>query len=764
MKGYWHFIALSASISALTVIYGHYWFIFGYFAWLFYLYLFRGLNWQVILYSSLTLLVFIFYIPSVDHTPSSVTTESSHSQLLMTGTIISPLKETPTYIQFSFEKDSDAQNLLVYYFKNDSDSRLLSDINAQYGQTCQISGKTDRVQHATNPGQFDFNDYLNRQGIDSQMIVESLSDINCTGKNALSFIHSLRRGVMSYAQAHLSDYSFGWVSALIFGEDSFISEDTIELFQYWGLSHLLAISGLHVGLIVSLIYFLLIKLNVLTKERTQILMLFFLPFYAMLAGGAPSVWRASLMVLFVLICHKLKIRMSMTDIFSLVFIGLVLMDPMLIYHIGFQLSFIVTFGLLLSKKWLKETTHPLFLIIKISFVSQMMIVPLQVGYFSVFQPLSIILNIVVVPYFSMFVIPYMFILLATSPLPLIGKGFDFAFEVVHKGFVQCIQFVDKIADYPFILGSFPLLFTLLYYLFFFTMMQRMELKKQLQAFFYGCLVVGVLVGISLKPHFSPEGRITMLDVGQGDSFVIELPYRKAVILYDAAATVSFTDWTPSDKVYKNVIKPYLYHRGIQKIDAIVLSHEDMDHMGSVQFLLDDFHVDRMITNRFYENTKDIQKEWDKHSIPMKTFQKGDAFTIVSQEFLVLSPGYEKNSPNENSLILYTVLGGKRWLLTGDMENQTEKDIREDFPELEVDVHQVAHHGSNTSTSEELMDWLRPEYSLISVGRNNMYGHPNAEVVELIHHFDSTLLRTDEHGAITYRFTKEGGDFFHFLPK
>src|SRR5699024_12291107 len=127
-------------------------------------------------------------------------------------------------------------------------------------QTCSLCGKTYLFQYATNPGQFYFNDYLNRQGIDIQMIVESLSDINCTGKNALSFIHSLRRGVMSYAQAHLSDYSFGWVSALIFGEDSFISEDKIELFQYWGLYDLLAISGLHVGLIVSLIYFLLIKL------------------------------------------------------------------------------------------------------------------------------------------------------------------------------------------------------------------------------------------------------------------------------------------------------------------------------------------------------------------------------------------------------------------------------------------------------------------------------------------------------------------------
>src|SRR5699024_9702838 len=143
-----------------------------------------------------------------------------------------------------------------------------------------------------------------------------------------------------------------------------------------------------------------IKLNLLTKERAQIVMMLFLPLYALLAGGEPSVWRASTMVLLVLLFQKFKIRMSLTDICSIVFIGILIMDPFLIYHIGFQLSFIVTFALLLSKKWLMQSDNPVLLIIKISFVSQMMIVPMQIGYFSVFQPLSIVLNIIVVPYFS----------------------------------------------------------------------------------------------------------------------------------------------------------------------------------------------------------------------------------------------------------------------------------------------------------------------------------------------------------------------------
>lgn len=762
MNGYWHFIALSIAISAVTIIYGNYWIILGFMAWLFYLYLFRGLRWTTVLCSSLFFLFFMFYIPTPD-TQSNEVTPELQDNTPMIGTITTPLKETPTYTQFIFQEENTGNEMLVYFFKNNTGnaSPQLTSINAEYGQTCEINGTIDPVEHATNPGQFDFNDYMDRQGIDGQMVLKSSTDINCTGSHPMSYIYSLRSSIVAFAHSHLSDFSAAWVTALLFGEDSFLSDDTIQLFRYWGLSHLLAISGLHVGLIVSLLYFILIKLNIFTKERAQNVMILFLPLYALLAGGEPSVWRASTMVLLVLLFHKRKIRMTMTDIFSLVFIGLLIVDPLLMYHVGFQLSFIVTFGLLLSKNWLMQSENPIFLVIKISFVSQMMIVPLQIGYFSVFQPLSILLNIFVVPYFTMLVIPFMFILLVTSPIPFLGNTLDFMFKLTHNGFMDIIHLVDKVADYPFILGSFPFLFAISYYVFFFIMMRRMEMKQNISAFFYGCLLVFVLIGLTLKPYLSPEGRITMLDVGQGDSFVIELPYRKAVILYDAAATVSFKDWKPTDTIYENVIKPYLYSRGIHEIDAIILSHEHIDHMGSVEFILNDFHVKKIVTEHFYENTEEIQKKWDKNPTPMYKFKQGDRFTIGGQEFLVLSPEYDQGSANENSLVLYTVFANKKWLFTGDMEARAEKHMRNAFPELNVDIYQVAHHGSDTSTSEELMDILKPEYSLISVGRNNTYGLPSEKVIDTIHNANSMILRTDKHGAITFRFKHDKGYFYKF---
>src|SRR5699024_2476642 len=256
MNGYWHFIALSAGISALIIVFGNYWFVLGFLAWLFYLYVFRGLGWIKVLCSCLAFIFFMYYIPSPDP-PSTAPSSDMKDDFPLSGIIKSPLKETPSYIQFVFQEEGTDNRMLVYYFKHKSDRRIgqVAKMNAGNGQACEINGTIDTVQSATNPGQFDFNAYLNQQGLVGQITVESPSDIDCTTSHPMSYIYSFRSSVMSFVHSNLSTFSSAWVTALLFGEDSFLPDDTIQLFQYWGLSHLLAISGLHVGLIVSLLYF-----------------------------------------------------------------------------------------------------------------------------------------------------------------------------------------------------------------------------------------------------------------------------------------------------------------------------------------------------------------------------------------------------------------------------------------------------------------------------------------------------------------------------
>src|SRR5699024_3765742 len=222
---------------------------------------------------------------------------------------------------------------------------------------------------------------------------------------------------------------------LVLGDDSQIDSDITEIFQDWNLSHLLAISGLHVGLVAALFYFILVKFNLLTREKAQWLLILGLPIYAFLAGGEPSVWRSSIMVLFFILFNKLNWRISPMDVLSIVFILLIAADKYIIYHIGFQLSFPVTFVLLLSVIWVSHNESRVFSVLQISFIAQMMILPLQLAYFSTFHPLSILLNVLVVPYFTLFVIPSMFLLLLFSPLTFVVELFDKLFVPVQQSFI-----------------------------------------------------------------------------------------------------------------------------------------------------------------------------------------------------------------------------------------------------------------------------------------------------------------------------------------
>ncbi|MGY0694323.1 DNA internalization-related competence protein ComEC/Rec2 [Virgibacillus sp. FSP13] len=762
MKGYWHFPAISVAVSILTTIFHTYWFAGGLMLWLLLLYVSNRLG-KIPIIISLTLFLFFYaFIPTI--TPIEQPTPNDTASQL-SGKIVGPINNTVKKIDFVLRDQSTKTKFLVVYFPVKDENVLYKNIAMlKDGASCQLNGKVERPDGSRNPGQFDYRNYLLSQGIAYQVTLNSLEDITCSGSSAMANIYEMRTKAIRHIHEQVSPETASWLTALVLGDDSMISEDTIELFQRWGLSHLLAISGLHVGLIVTLLYFMLIKLNLLTKEKAQWVMLFFLPFYAIVAGGEPSVWRASVMAMLFIVLAKLKLRYSVTDGLSIVFLLLILADKYIVYSVGFQLSFLVTFGLLLSKRWLAETSSPIFLVLQISFVSQMMILPLQVAYFYTFQPLSILLNIAVVPYFSIFVIPLMFLLLVISPVsgPLLAI-LDRIFVLMHGIFISIIQAIDQTFYFPLVIGSITIAGALLYHCLFFLFMKKMQQKKLRYAFQYGCFLTIFIIGITLKPYFSQTGSVTMLDIGQGDAFIIELPYRRGVIMVDAGAKVTFGDEQLSDKNYRQIIRPYLLSRGISKIDAVFLTHEDTDHIGSIPFLIEEMDVEEVIVSNYFPFSEKQASEWTKYGVDIKRIEKDQSITIANQSFSVLSPNTEKTTANENSLVFYTELGGLSWLFTGDIDKSTEQEILASYPNLTVDVLKVAHHGSDTSTDQALLTQFAPTYALISVGKNNAYGHPANEVLARLEAEGIYLMRTDSDGAVTFRYQSKQGTFFKFLP-
>lgn len=763
MKGYWHITSICVCVSIITIYTKQYYLLFICVLWLFYLYYMRRLR-KIHLLISLTFLIFfIFYIPEQR---DFIETDSDFPEdITVTGDISRAISRTDEKIEFALDDKQSPHTFLIVYFPEQDESISFNDYaHLKYGATCHIQGQMKRPDTSRNPGQFDFRSYLAEHGIYDQVVVDSLTDISCTGSSIVGDIFTMRLKLLEKIKATFNDKTSAWLGALVLGDQSAIDEHIIDIFQHWGLSHLLAISGLHVGIVVLMLYFICIRLNVMTKETGEWLIIFILPLYAIIAGGEPSVWRASIMVVLFLIASKIKLNYAATDIISIVFLLLIMIKPAIVYHIGFQLSFAVTFGLILSRGWIAQSPSMLWQLLKISFVSQMTILPLQISYFHIFQPLSILLNLVVVPYFSFFVIPAMFILLILMPVStkLINLC-DHLFTLGQTLFIRTLQLIDETFSYPLVISDFPLIFTFLYYIIFIICMTFMHQNRLVEAFKYGCILTLLIICLTLRPYFSPVGTVTMLDIDQGDAFVIELPYRKGVFLIDAGATVSYENFEPTNKVYKNIIRPYLYAQGISHVDAIFMSHEDIDHNGSVPYIIEDMNVSNIYISDYYNIAKREYERLKEHSVNVKRLSFNEKITTCGQAFHVLSPKENQSDDNENSLVLLTSLGGKKWLFTGDIGKQTERKIVNSFPALQADVLKVAHHGSKTSTGRSFIKHINPKYALISAGVSNMYGHPHTEVLNTLQNEGVTTFRTDEDGAVQYHFKQKEGTFFKFLP-
>lgn len=239
----------------------------------------------------------------------------------------------------------------------------------------------------------------------------------------------------------------------------------------------------------------------------------------------------------------------------------------------------------------------------------------------------------------------------------------------------------------------------------------------------------------------------MIDVGQGDSILISLKKNKGNILIDTGGIMN-----SSYSLATGTLIPYFKSVGIKKIDYLILSHGDYDHSGEAINLINNFKVDKVIFNSdsYNDLEKSITSVLDKKNI--KYYKGLEEIDIDDIKLYFLNTDIYDNE-NDNSSVLYTNIDGTKLLFMGDAGTIKEKDILKDYEILNIDILKVGHHGSNTSSSIEFINSINPKYSLISVGKNNRYGHPKEKVLETLS--NSKIYRTDINGAIQIKLNKNG---------
>src|SRR5699024_7682624 len=443
IKNYWYIVAFSVVIAILTIQLDYIYLSIIFFLWLLFLVYQKKLSPTFLCICIVAFVFYYHYIPTVKEVESTIDPKMEQ-QTTFRGKVISSVKETDTKIEFSFKDSQSDTKILAVYYIDDAVSVPPNTSHISSGSHCDLSGSLFKPESASNPHQFDYRTYLLQQGIVYQLYIDDISEVTCEPSYVFHLMNKIRLQLFQSTLEKLDDEVTAWLHALVLGDDSRIDEAVLDIFQRWSLSHILAISGLHVGIIVGLLYVALVRSTLWTKETSQWIIMVFLPIYAFIAGGQPSVLRASLMVLFALALSKLKWKLNYTDVISIVFLLLILFDPFIVYHIGFQLSFAVTFGLIVSQAWISQTTSNTMRI-------------LQLHYFYLFQPLSIIINLLIVPYFSLFVIPAMFGLLIFHWLPnFLTESFEKFFLLIHEHVLLFIQWIDQVFDYPFTIGEIPL--------------------------------------------------------------------------------------------------------------------------------------------------------------------------------------------------------------------------------------------------------------------------------------------------------------------
>ncbi|MFK2824431.1 DNA internalization-related competence protein ComEC/Rec2 [Bacillus sp. B190/17] len=658
---------------------------------------------------------------------------------------------------------------LLYRLSSPEEAEQLRNVLVP-GIACHVSGVLEKPEGARNRHGFDYQTFLEHKHIFWQLKADRMSVSSCIQKGNLvkGDILLWRAKGMDHLKAVFPESLQPVAAALLFGDRSLTEEETIRAYQRLGVIHLLAISGLHVGLVTFLMYYTMIRAG-MSKEAAHVLLLLFLPVYALIAGGSPPVVRAVLMTFLLLLSIRLRHQFTSLDALGISFMLVVFLDPYFIYQSGFQLSYLVSFSLLLSSKViLSAPSSFLGKMLAVTSVSQIAGLPVLMYHFFEVSLYSFVANLFFVPFYSFLVLPLLLIVFlfsfAVESAVIFLEPLRFFLEKVDRAAVEVSEWPAAVivTGRP---DAFSLTIICLLSVLSFLQWEKVNDLRRM-----GVLLL-LIIGLPVIVHtYSAAGEVSFIDVGQGDAIFITLPFNKGNYLIDTGGLLPFQkeEWQQQTKDFsigENVLLPYLKGRGVTRIDKLFLTHSDYDHIGAAQELFGHIVIKEIVISPGAEVKPVMKKTIQQaavYNIPvrygkyMESWQEGNAY------FQILSPIDYQYEGNNDSLVIYAVLGGKKWLFTGDLEAEGEKQLIENFS-IDVDILKVGHHGSHSSTTERLIAETTPEAAVISLGKNNRYGHPHKEVIERLQSWEVNVWRTDIHGEITYTYKGETGTFSTVRP-
>ncbi|WP_352420057.1 DNA internalization-related competence protein ComEC/Rec2 [Proteiniborus sp.] len=632
------------------------------------------------------------------------------------------------------------------------------------GYKIRVKGRLLLPRENTNPGLFNYRLYLQTKDIHTTLNSDS-SSLYIISKDKTSQKQILRlkfqEKIISILKNTLDEKNSRIMSSIILGQDSFLDEETGTRFRELGLSHILAVSGLHIGIIYLFIAKIL-KLLGTDKKFSVIISLIIIWIYAFLIGFPASVLRSSIMFSILSLSALFYRRYDSINTLSFAALLLIMIRPLWIFDVGFQLSFVATTSIIiltprincLLSIYSKTVARLLSSLIAV----QIGLFPILAYHFNSYAVISLMSNLILIPIFS-FSLVLCFILIIVSIIfinPIFLLGYLLNIILNAANFI-----IDTLYKFSFINLSLPSLgirFILLFYLVLLAGLRIIRIdffKPKINKLIFNYMILVILVGFFNVIIFN-ETTLEFIDVGQGDSCLVST--KDKVFLIDTGGT-AFSKFDVGERI----VLPFLVKKGINRLDAVFISHFHEDHAEGLISLLNNIKIDNIFIG--YENTENELFNEIMHLSNMsntKVFKiyENDSIYLDNNNFIkVLNPSYNMSIDtisNENnlSMVLNLISYNKKILFTGDIEKESEYKIINNFELGKIDIIKAPHHGSSTSSTPELLKAASPSYTVIQVGKNN-FGHPNTEVLDRYKQIGAKVLRNDENGLITFRINNNG---------
>ena len=659
-------------------------------------------------YTFILFITFIIYALIITSIPMKTTYKENDSTF--EGNILS-IKKYDTKTTFIIKEKNKTEKILVNYYEK------IDKINL--GDKVKIKGTLKLPSKNTVPNLFNYRKYLNNNNIYYILTASEITKIKNNTKILTHYKNKLQKYI-NRKKAHT------YLNIFILSNKNDLDKEVLNSYQTNGLSHLFSISGMHITLLLGTILKLLDKVSY-NRYYKYILLIIILIIYMYLTDFTPSILRSGIMFILLTLNKLFNFKIKTKNIIMLTFIIIVLINPYYIYNLGFQLSYLISFYLIIFAHIINKHKNYFKKIFITSLISFLVSFPIIISNYYQVNLLSILINLLFVPIISYIVLPLAFITLILPTDSLL---------ILTMDILEGISLSLTNINYLLLELPKPSIYLIIIY---YAIITLLLINKKC---FISLLTTIFIHKISI--NFNPNMEILFLDVSQGDSILLHYPHNKYNILIDTGGNYNY-------EISKNIIIPYLKSKGINKIDYLILTHGDYDHMGESINLIENFKVEKVIFNcgKFNDLEKELIKVLEKKKI--KYYSCIKELNIDNSKLYFLQTK-EYDNENDNSSVIYFNYYNYKFLFMGDASTEREKDILEKYNLKDVDFLKVGHHGSNTSSSEEFINSINPKYSLISVGKNNRYGHPNKEVLDTLN--DSKIYRTDQDGSIMFKIKKD----------